>query len=167
MPLVTLRNRFKNLGGSGSWLLVASCLTLGAASPGSVDPALARFAEVDAVPVKTSIYIGTVTLVPGPFLRSQNGQFSATYAAKVFPYFFANEAGRMYIDVPDDALRQIAAGQAIHFRGKAVRTDGTVRSIEGSATPTSASEGKLQVKIHVSRRITLSFGTTYRLPAVH
>jgi hypothetical protein len=148
-------------------LLGATCLVLtGTPVSGATatDPALARFAEVDATPVKTSIYIGTVTLLPGPFLRIP-GQYTATYAAKVFPYFFADESGRMYIDVTDDMIRQIAAGQPIRFRGKAIRTDGAVRTVEGSATPTSANGGNLKVKIHVGKHLTLSFGTTYQLAA--
>lgn len=139
-------------------LLCAALLLCGASAPD-----LSRFDEVDAAPVKTSIYVGSVTLIAGPF-RHAGGRFTASYVAKVFPYFFANEAGRLVIEVPDELLRQLAAGRTIHFTGRGIRSDGTIRPVEGVAAATGPSAGTLQVKIHVTRHLTLSFATTYRLP---
>lgn len=128
------------------------------------DPVLDRFAAVDTPPVKTFIYVGSVTLAAGRFVR-QDGRFSAPYTAKVFPYFFYNEAGRMSIQIPDADLRKLAAGQTIAFTGTAVRADGLIRPLEGTATPTGPAGGQLKVKLHITKRVTLPFNTTYRLPA--
>lgn len=131
---------------------------------GAPDPVLARFAAVDAAPVKTFIYVGTVTLAAGRFVH-QPGGFTAPYTAKVFPYFFYSESGKMTIRVSDEDLRRIAAGQSIAFRGTAVRSDGLTRPLEGTATPTGPAGGQLKVKLHVTKRVVLPFATTYRLPA--
>lgn len=140
-------------------LLFLLAAGLAAAAP---DP----FAEVVAAPVKTSIYIGSVTLIASPF-RREGDRFLATYQAKVFPFFFADESGRLIIVVPPADLARIAARRPIAFAGKAIRADGAVRSVQGTAVPTSSTGGKLTVKIHVTRRITLSFNTTYTLPYSH
>ena len=62
-------------------------LSASAAAAASAD--LARFSQVEVAPVTTSIYLGSVTLSAGLFLR--RGQiYAADYSARVFPYFFFN-----------------------------------------------------------------------------
>ena len=127
------------------------------------DPVLHRFSVVRADPVSTFIYIGTVSLSATPFLRL-GSEFRAHYTAKVFPYFFSNESGTMAVTVPEPALRRLAAGQPIEFSGTATRTDGAIRTVEGTAAPTGPAGGRLKVKIHVTKKITLVFDTSYHLP---
>ena len=43
-----------------------------------------------------------------------------------------------------------------------MRDDGAERRLEGTATPTDATSGKLKVRVFVSKRIELIFNTTYR-----
>jgi len=128
----------------------------------SEDPALARYSVVTAAPVSTWIYVGSVTLTASPFLRSGT-QYNSHYSAKVFPYFFYSESGSMAVNVPTESLRRLAAGGPIAFNGTATRSDGTVRLIDGMATPSGPSGGAIKVKIHLSKKLTLVFDTTYRL----
>ncbi|HVS52814.1 MAG TPA: hypothetical protein VHD62_10700 [Opitutaceae bacterium] len=98
-----------------------------------------------------------------PAFARKDGVYESSYTAKVFPYFFANESGRLFIAVSDEQLRQLASGTAIEFKGRAVRNDGTERRVEGRAMPADAVSGKLKVRVFVSARIELIFNTTYRL----
>ena len=47
-------------------------------------------------PMKTSIYVGSVSLTTSEFERNDS-HWSATYQAKVFPWFFWGEMGRISI----------------------------------------------------------------------
>lgn len=129
------------------------------------DDTLARYARVEIAPTKTSIYIGTVSMTMPAFVRHAAGTYESTYAAKVFPYFFYNEKGTLAIDVSDDALRQLAAGQPIEFHGRGHNSDGDERRVEGRAVPTDATTGQIKVRVFVTKKIQLIFNTTYRFTA--
>jgi hypothetical protein len=135
-------------------------LALAGAARGA-EPALSRYDRVDVATTKTSVYIGSVTMTMPTFVRKE-GVYEATYAAKVFPFFFYNEKGRLFIDVSDDALRRLERGEAMEFTGRGVRDDGVERRVEGKATPADAAGGKIKVRVFVSKRIELIFNTTYR-----
>lgn len=124
-------------------------------------PAAGTYDHVVIPPAKTSVYVGSVTLTMPDFVR-QGGVYESSYAAKVFPYFFSNERGRVYVEIPDPLLEQLARGERIEFKGRGVRDDGVERRIEGTATPADAMSGKLKVRVFVSRKIELIFNTTYR-----
>ena len=126
------------------------------------DVALTRYDRLEVASTKTSIYIGRVTMTMPTFVRS-GGTYEAAYTAKVFPYFFYNERGRLTIDISDEQLRALDRGEPIEFKGRGISTDGAARHVEGKATPTSATEGKIKVRVFVSKRIELIFNTTYRL----
>jgi hypothetical protein len=144
------------------WPLLLGALLL-SAPLGAAPPNLGRFATVDAEPVKTSIYLGSVTLSASEFHR-QGQMYAADYTAKVFPFFFLSEAGQMRIAVPDESLQRLDAGQAIEFTGTAVRSDGRRRVITGRILPLTATTGKLKVRLIVNRSLTLVFDSAYRLP---
>jgi hypothetical protein len=133
-----------------------------AADPAAADP-LGRYGKVDVAPAKTSVYVGTVTMTMPPFVRHA-GVYETEYTAKVFPYFFLNETGRISIDFSDEQLRQLAGRQAVEFKGRGVRADGVDRRVEGKATPADATSGKIKVRVFVSKRTELIFNTTYRFP---
>ena len=120
-----------------------------------------RFSRVEVAPAKTSIYLGSVTMTMPTFVRV-NGGYDAPYVAKVFPFFFYNESGRLRVEISDAALEQLGRGEPIEFTGRALRDDGAERRVEGKATPTDASSGKLKVRVFYSKRIELIFNTTYR-----
>lgn len=145
-------------------LLIACGWAAGSLS-GAEAPPLARYDRAEVAPAKTSIYIGTVTLTLPPLAR-RDGAYETAYTAKVFPYFFSNESGRLRIDAGDDLLRRLARGETVEFTGRAVRTDGKERRVEGRAVPTDAASGKIKVRVHVPPRIELIFNTTYRFPDV-
>jgi hypothetical protein len=97
-----------------------------------------------------------------PFQR-RHDVFSATYYARVFPYFFYSERGHISILVPDADLRRVLRGESIAFTGRGVSEDGEGRKIEGTATPTGPTSGKLRVRVFVTRHISLTYDTTYEL----
>ena len=110
--------------------------------------------------VKTSIYIGNVTLVTTPLIRTGD-VYSAEYHAKVFPYFFSNEKGRLWITFTDEDLDRLAKGQAVFFKGHAEDTDHEPRRIEGRALPADATQGKIKVRVFVTEKIQLIFNAKY------
>lgn len=120
-----------------------------------------QYARVDVAPTKTSIYVGVVSMTM-PTLARHGGTYEAPYTASVFPLFFYNEKGRLFIDISDAQLDQLAHGAAIEFSGRGVRDDGAVRTVTGKATPTDAQSGKLKVRVWVSKHVELIFNTTYR-----
>ena len=128
------------------------------AAEGLPDPVYAA-ATVDKV--RTSIYVGSITLEMPPF-RHVAGGYESTYAARVFPYFFYNEKGLITIDLPDDHVRRLAAGERIEFVGRAQNLKGEPRRVEGHAIPEDALSGTIKVRIWVSPKIELIFNSRYR-----
>jgi len=127
--------------------------------PGS---AVHRYDVVKVAPVKTTIYIASVSLSVPQFVR--HGQvYESTYEAKIFPYFFWNEQGKLRIDVTDETLRRFAAGKAFTFSGHAIRDDGETRKVTGSISPRDGWTGKVTVRVFVTKHISMAFDTTYRL----
>ena len=142
---------------------VCAALLVGATLNSAPDAAPPRYTRVVVAPAKTSIYLGTVSMAMPAFVRV-NGGFEAAYVAKVFPFFFYNENGRLRVEISDASLRQLERGEAIEFKGRAVRQDGAERRVEGKATPIDAATGKIKVRVFYSKRIELIFNTSYRFP---
>jgi hypothetical protein len=142
-----------------AWLAFSAS---GANLPGA-DPSADQYTRVIVENAKTSIYVGTVTMTMPTFVRAGSA-FESTYTARVFPYFFYNESGRLTVELPDESLRKLQRGEPVDFSGRAVRDDGSERRVEGRATPTGSSQGKLKVRVIYSKRIELIFNTTYRFP---
>ena len=120
-----------------------------------------RYQRAIVATAKTSIYVGNVKLTMPTFQRQGDTYFS-TYEAKVFPFFFYNESGRIGITITDDDLRRLAAGERVTFTGEAFDTKEEPRRIEGHADPSDAKSGKIKVRVWVSKNIELIFNTTYR-----
>jgi hypothetical protein len=131
----------------------------------AADPVLDRFAVVAVAPVKTSIYVASVTLTVPRFVR-RGGIYESTYSAQIFPYSFWNEAGRLQITVSDQTLRRFARGESFSFTGHAIRRDGTIRRVEGRVTPVGPATGRIEVRVFVTRHLSMAFDTTYQLPGV-
>jgi hypothetical protein len=135
--------------------LLCASLNAGAETP------LASYGRVAIAPTRTSIYLGSVAMTMPTFVRIDGG-YEAPYVAKVFPFFFYNEAGRLRVEISDASLHRLEAGEAIEFGGRAFREDGAERRVEGKATPADAKSGKIKVRVFYSKRIELIFNTTYR-----
>jgi hypothetical protein len=140
-------------------LALAAPAASAAAAPLPADGWAGRSVAVE--PARTSISVGTVTLTMPTFVR-RGAVFESTYDCKVFPYFFANEHGTLRIDVTDADLDALQRGQPIDFRGQARSHRDAERAVEGRATPETPTEGRLKVRVRVSRRIELIFNTRYR-----
>lgn len=144
-------------------LLALSCGLRSAA--GTSEAALTEPQGVSVEAARTSIYVGTVTLTIPRFVR-HGAAFESTYDCKVFPYFFYNEHGTLHIEVPDEDLNALRQGRPIDFHGHARNHRDAERAVEGRATPETPLEGRLKVRVRVSRRIDLIFNTRYRLDSV-
>lgn len=134
---------------------------LGLVATARADALARRYGRVEVAPTKTSIYIGSISMTMPTFVR-HGSAYAAAYSAKVFPYFFYNERGTLTVDITDAQLAALAAGQPIDFAGHAVNDRGAERRVTGSATPWDARTGALKVRVYVSKRISLTFHTTYR-----
>ena len=141
--------------------LILCCAFAVAVALRGEEASLSRYATVEIDPAKTSIYIGSVTMTMPPFTRKE-GVYSSTYSAKVFPYFFYNEKGKISIEVSDELLRKLERGETVEFTGHGTSSSGEERRIAGRAVPTNATSGKIKVRVFVSKKIELIFNTTYR-----
>ena len=142
-------------------LASAAAGTVDAPTQRAVPPLNARYAKVDVAPTKTSIYIGTVAITITALERHDAG-YDATYATKVFPFFFSNEKGRLRIEFTDEQLYQLERGERVMFKGSAQNEAGAPRRLEGQATPIDATSGKIKVRVFVTEKVELIFNTTYR-----
>lgn len=110
--------------------------------------------------MKTSIYVGSVTLTTSEF-RRDGDKFSATYDAKVFPWFFWSETGGITITVTTADFARLARGETVEFAGEAFNHKNKPRKITGRAQPADARSGKIKVRIHVDD-VELIFNGPYR-----
>ena len=116
--------------------------------------------SVTVAPMKTSIYVGSVSLITGEFKRAEN-QFSATYEAKIWPWFFWGETGRITITLLPADLEKLARGERVEFTGEAFNHKNKPRKITGRAERTDGATGKIKVRIGVDDT-ELVFNGTYR-----
>jgi hypothetical protein len=149
----------------GQWCAIGIAAILAASASRGASPSLAAYATVDVAPVDTWAYFADITLTVGEFLR-HGDTYTATYRADVFPFFFYNEHGKLKIKVADKALRELAAGKPIDFKGYALSDKGRERPVDGRVTPADAATGDIRVRLIYSSQIVFTFNTTYRLPAI-
>jgi hypothetical protein len=142
---------------SGLCLLLA----LGAVAPSRADQPAVPAPRVVVAPMKTSIYVGSVTLTTSDFSTANEG-FAATYEARVRPWFFWGESGKIAIKLPATDLTRLALGQTVEFKGEAANDKNKPRSVTGRAQPADATSGKIKVRI-MADGIELIFNGTYRL----
>ena len=119
--------------------------------------------RVMVAPMKTSIYVGSVTLTTTDFLQ-QDESFMATYDARVRPWFFWGETGKITIKLPVTDLTRLALGQTVEFTGTASNHKGKPRTVTGRAQPGTGNGGKIKVRI-MADGIELIFNGTYRFEA--
>ncbi len=118
------------------------------------------FERVTVPAMKTSIYVGSVTLTTSEFARDGE-TWTATYEAKVFPWFFWGEKGGITIRVPAADLAKLARGETVEFAGDALNHKNKPRKVTGRAQPADAATGRIKVRIHVDD-VELIFNGPYR-----
>jgi hypothetical protein len=116
--------------------------------------------KVSVAPMKTSIYVGTVTLTTGVF-RRDGDKFESTYEAKVWPWFFWSETGRITITLPAADLAKLSRGERVEFTGTAANQRGKPRTVTGRADNTNGAAGRIKVRIGADGT-ELIFNGTYR-----
>lgn len=117
--------------------------------------------RVSVPPMKTSIYVGSVTLTAGTFERTGD-KWTTTYSAKVFPWFPWSEQGDITITVTDTDLARLAKGETVEFTGDALNHKKKPRKVTGRAQPANDHTGKIKVRIHVDD-VELIFNGAYEL----
>lgn len=136
---------------------LAACLL--AASP--VRAAETSFTRATVPAMKTSIYVGSVTLTTGTFERTGD-RWTTTYNAKVFPWFPWSEHGDITITVTDADLARLAKGETVEFTGDAQNHKKKPRKVTGRAQPANDHTGKIKVRINADG-IELIFNGAYEL----
>lgn len=136
-------------------------LSLALAGSGAETPTSGARVVVPAM--KTSIYVGSVTLITADFLQDGDA-FSSTYEAKVRPWFFWGETGKITIKLPATDLTRLALGQTVEFTGEASNHKNKPRTVTGRAQPADPLSGKIKVRI-MADGIELIFNGTYQLTA--
>ncbi len=144
-----------NLG----YLGLSIALSSGALSA-AVAPELTPWNQVAIAPMQTSIYVGSVSLTSGIFVR-HGTSIATTYEVKVRPWFFWGETGVINISIPESDLARLAEGESINFTGSATSHKNKPRSVTGRAQPLDATTGKIKVRIKADG-VELIFNSTYR-----
>lgn len=140
----------------------ASLLLLGSTLAFAAGPAASPgWNRVQVPPMKTSIYVGSVTLTTQPFVR-HGDDFTSTYAAKVFPWAFWNETGTITIHLTPEDLARLERGERCEFTGEAANHRHKPRHVTGYADPAEGSRGRIKVRIGADG-IKLVFNGTYAL----
>jgi hypothetical protein len=125
---------------------------------------LTSWERVDIAPMKTSIYVGKVTLTTETFER-HGSTLGTTYTAKVFPWFFWGETGKITITLTDADLAKMARGEIAEFTGEAFNHKNKPRQVTGRVQPASSTSGKIKVRI-MADGIELIFNSTYQFAEV-
>ncbi len=140
--------------------LVCGLASLAAAEPAAPAPTLTNWDHIKVAPMKTSIYVGSVTLTTGVFER-QGSALTTHYEAKVFPWFFWGESGSITIALTDTGLAALARGETAEFAGDATNQKNKPRKVTGRAQPIDANSGKIKVRI-MADGVELIFNSTYQ-----
>jgi hypothetical protein len=143
------------------WILLAAVAT--PLLPVRAADDLARYSVISVAPARTSIYIGRLTVTPGPFERTPTG-YRAALGVDVAPFFYHDDA-RVVIDVPEVKVRELKNGKAIAFTGRVIRKNGQFRRVTGTATPTGESVGNIDIRVYLTSRMIITFSTTYKVAA--
>ncbi len=152
--------RLSKLLGVFLFIVFASLRAETGAPPPASAPVPTPWDHVRVSPMKTSIYVGSVRLTTGIFER-QGSNLSTTYDARVVPWFFWGETGRITITLTDADLAQLAKGQTAEFSGEGTNQKNKPRKISGRAQPADASSGKIKVRV-MADGIELIFNGTYQ-----
>lgn len=144
------------------FLKVCLCLAFAAVAPLQADTTqvVGDWDVVRVESVKTGIYVGSVTLTTSDFTR-QGDQFTATYEAKVRPWFFWSETGKLTITLPLAEIARLNRGERVEFKGDATNHKNKPRHISGWAERHTEATGKIKVRIGVDDT-EIVFNSTYR-----
>ncbi len=129
------------------------------AQPGA---ATVEWGTVAIESMKTSIYVGSVTLTTSEFKRVGDA-YTATYEARVWPWAFWNETGHITIRLPAADIERLKRGERIEFTGEAANHKNKPRHVTGRADRTGDGTGKIKVRIGVDDT-ELIFNGAYNVP---
>ena len=143
-------------------LLLAFGLTISSADTPPLHFAERINSKLFIAPSASRLAGGTAELVVGTLSRDAF-EYVGDYRIKVFPYFFKNESGRLFIKVSDPALRRMVQGQVTGFSGHAeTNGSGLTRKITAQAMPSASGQGALTFTV-ATENGPLVFNTSYRI----
>lgn len=114
--------------------------------------------------VKTSIYLGSVSLTLTPFVRDEaTGIYAADYKATVVPFFMFNERGNLRVLFTAEQITRLERGERVDFAGDGKNHRNAARPITGHAQADAPGllTGKIKVRVFVTKKQALVFDTTY------
>lgn len=113
-------------------------------------------------PSSSKLAGGTAKLDAGPLSR-KGAAYVGGYEIKVVPYFFKNETGRLFIQVPEAAFGHMVDGLPTSFTGRATTTrTGQTRKVTAHAMPAANDHGDLTFTVATDNG-PLVFNTSYRI----
>jgi hypothetical protein len=107
-----------------------------------------RWNSITVDPMKTSIYVGSVTLATSE-LKREGDRYTASYDAKVWPWGFWSERGTLSIQFSDADIARLHQGERVEFTGDATNHKNKPRRITGRAERLDPNSGKIKVRIGV------------------
>jgi len=112
--------------------------------------------------MRTSIYIGSVTLTVSPLERIDGSfDYSADYEARVIPWLFWNESGTITLSPSEADIGRLIEGETIEITGNATNHRGKPRSVSARIQPEDADAGTIKVRIDAGGT-KLIFNGSYR-----
>lgn len=104
--------------------------------------------KVAVPPMRTSIYVGSVTLSVTDFERDAGSfDYSADYHARVIPWWFWTESGTITLKPTEGAIERLLAGETIEVDGEAMNHNGKPRTVSARIRPSKDGGGTIKVRI--------------------
>ena len=146
--------------------LIGSILALGLAAAAAEIPLSDSADRISSIlviaPSSSKLAGGTAKLAAGP-LNRDGSLYVGDYRIKVFPYFFKNESGRLFIKVSEVALQRMTHGLTAKFVGHArTNVSGLTRGVTAKAMPSANDHGALTFTVATDHG-PLVFNTSYRI----
>jgi hypothetical protein len=95
-------------------------------------------------------------------LEHQEKAYVGSYQLKVTPFTFKSESGKLFLNAPEETVRQIKKGQPVAFTGKATNAAGEVKIVRGKTTPETNEHGAVTFSVETENG-SMVFNTSYQL----
>ncbi len=115
-------------------------------------------------PSSSKLAGGTAKLDVNPLSR-RGAKYVGDYRIKIFPYFFMNETGQLFIEVSDPQFQQMVSGGVTSFTGQAQANGSDItHQITARVNPAKDGGGALTFTVSTDNG-PLVFNTSYRMVA--
>lgn len=126
--------------------LAAAILTVAIGEVSAADTLPPQAVEIPVM--RTSIYIGSVTLTVSTLERiADTLDYSADYQARVIPWLFWSETGRITLTPKETDIERLFEGETIEVDGSATNHRGKPRIVSAKIQPEDLDGGIIKVRI--------------------